>query len=99
MEKSISTTMSSLAQTLKRYFKKPWEITGACAESEYKLAVPSALEYRVECLATTKVQAYVPTSNQETMYDIKYFTRDQRRNWPPIRHTVFRKVNVEKLMK
>ncbi|CAN6587505.1 unnamed protein product [Malus baccata var. baccata] len=99
MAKSVSTAVSSLAQTLKRYFKKPWEITGPCADPEYKLAVPGALEYRVECPATTKVQACVPTSNPETVYDIKYYTRDQRRNRPPIRRTVLKKADVEKMMK
>ncbi|KAG6584404.1 hypothetical protein SDJN03_20336, partial [Cucurbita argyrosperma subsp. sororia] len=90
---------SSFFQTLKRYIKKPWEITGPCADPEYKLAVPSAIEYRVFCPATTKEKAIVPTSNPETVFDIKYYTRDQRRNRPPIRRTILKKPDVEKMMK
>ncbi|KAI5330243.1 hypothetical protein L3X38_029641 [Prunus dulcis] len=99
MAKPVSTATSSIAQTLKRYLKKPWEITGPCADPEYKLAVPGALEYRLECPASTQVKACVPTSNPETVYDIKYYARDQRRNRPPIRRTVLKKADVEKLMK
>lgn len=99
MAKPVSTATSSIVQTLKRYLKKPWEITGPCADPEYKLAVPGALEYRLECPASTQVKACVPTSNPETVYDIKYYARDQRRNRPPIRRTVLKKADVEKLMK
>lgn len=99
MAKPVSTATSSIAQTLKRYLKKPWEITGPCADPEYKLAVPGALEYRLECPASTQVKACVPTSNPETVYDIKYYARDQRRNRPPIRRTVLKKADVEELMK
>lgn len=95
----MAKSASSLVQTLKRYLKKPWEITGPCADPEYRSAVPGALEYRLECPATTKLKAIVPTSNPETVYDIKYYTRDQRRNRPPIRRTVLKKADVEKLMK
>ncbi|PON70552.1 furry [Parasponia andersonii] len=99
MAKAVSSATTSLFQTLRRYLKKPWEITGPCAHPEYRSALPGALEYRVESPATTKLQACVPTSNPETVYDIKYYTRDQRRNRPPIRRTVLRKADVEKLMK
>ncbi|XP_028763571.1 uncharacterized protein LOC114721854 [Neltuma alba] len=96
MSKSAST---SLFQNLKRFFKKPWEITGPCADPEYKSALPGALEYRVFCPATAREKAIVPTSNPETVYDIKYYTRDQRRNRPPIRRTILKKADVEKMMK
>lgn len=86
-------------QTLRRYIKKPWEITGPCADPEYRLAVPKATEYRIEAPATTKLKPIVPTSNPETVFDIKYFSRDQRRNRPPIRRTVLKKADVEKLKK
>ncbi|KAH7528881.1 uncharacterized protein LOC107418925 [Ziziphus jujuba] len=99
MAKAVSSASSSLFQTLKRYIKKPWEITGPCADPEYKSALPGALEYRLTCPASAKVEACVPSSNPETVYDIKYFTRDQRRNRPPIRRTILRKPDVEKLMK
>ncbi|KAL1334215.1 hypothetical protein HN51_063110 [Arachis hypogaea] len=90
---------SSLFQTLKRYIKKPWEITGPCADPEYKSALPGALEYRVFCPATAREKACVPTSLPETVYDIKYYSRDQRRNRPPIRRTVLRKPELEKMKK
>nr|GMD29058.1 Villin-1 like [Ipomoea batatas] len=34
----------------------------------------------------------------ETVYDIKYFSRDQRRNRPPIKRTVLKKANIQKMM-
>uniref|UniRef100_A0A7N0V190 Uncharacterized protein n=1 Tax=Kalanchoe fedtschenkoi TaxID=63787 RepID=A0A7N0V190_KALFE len=92
-----SATAKSLFQTLKGYIKKPWEYTGPCASPEYKLAIPAATEYRIECPASTKIKPIVPTSNPETVYDIKYYSRDQRRNRPPIRRTILRKADVEKL--
>ena len=88
---------SSIFQNLKRYFKKPWEITGPCADPEYKSALPGALDYRVFCPATAKEKACVPTSDPETVFDIKYFSRDQRRNRPPIRRTILKKADLEKL--
>ncbi|TKY55013.1 hypothetical protein E2542_SST19427 [Spatholobus suberectus] len=96
MAKSAS---NSLMQTMKRFIKKPWEITGPSADPEYKSALPLATEYRVFCPATTKENPAVPASLPETVYDIKYFTRDQRRNRPPIRRTVLKKADAEKLMK
>ncbi|KAK9106801.1 hypothetical protein Syun_022812 [Stephania yunnanensis] len=89
----------SLFQSLRRFLKKPWEITGPCADPEYKLAVPSALEYRIFCPATVNQKAIIPTSNPETVFDIKYYTRDQRRNRPPRRVTVLKKPDVERMMK
>ncbi|KAJ7956482.1 Furry [Quillaja saponaria] len=99
MAKPATSAISSLLQNLKRYIKKPWEITGPCADPEYKLAVPDALEYRVFCPATPKELACIPSSNPETVYDIKYYSRDQRRNRPPIRRTILKKADVEKIMK
>ncbi|KAK8499846.1 hypothetical protein V6N12_072549 [Hibiscus sabdariffa] len=90
---------SSIFQSLKQYIKKPWEITGPCASPEYKSAVPKATEYRVRCPATTLQKPIVPTSDPETVFDIKYYTRDQRRNRPPIRRTILKKADVEKMMK
>ncbi|KAK8511360.1 hypothetical protein V6N12_033636 [Hibiscus sabdariffa] len=90
---------SSIFQTLKRYIKKPWEITGPCADPEYRSALPKATEYRVRCPATTLQKPIVPTSDPETVFDIKYYTRDQRRDRPPIRRTILKKADVEKMMK
>ncbi|KAK3225992.1 hypothetical protein Dsin_005854 [Dipteronia sinensis] len=98
MAKAASAATRSVVQTLRRYLKKPWEITGPCADPEYRLAVPLATEYRLECPATTKQKAIIPTSNPETVYDIKYYTRDQRRNRPPIRRSVLKKADVVQMM-
>ncbi|GAB4828670.1 hypothetical protein Ancab_018336, partial [Ancistrocladus abbreviatus] len=94
-----TTVAKSWFQSLRRYLKAPWEITGPCASPEYKSAVPKATEYRVFCPATVPQKAIIPTSNPETVYDIKYFSRDQRRNRPPIRRTVLKTADVEKMMK
>ncbi len=95
----MASAAKSFAQTLRRYIKKPWEITGPCASPEYKGAIPRATEYRPFCPATEPAKAIVPTSDPQTVYDIKYFSRDQRRNRPPIRRTVLKKADVEKMMK
>ncbi|KAK2663386.1 hypothetical protein Ddye_001960 [Dipteronia dyeriana] len=99
MAKAASAATRSVVQTLRRYLKKPWEITGPCADPEYRLAVPLATEYRLECPATTKKKAIVPTSNPETVFDIKYYTRDQRRNRPPKGRSVLKKADVVQMMK
>ncbi|XWS60430.1 hypothetical protein CRYUN_Cryun07bG0035900 [Craigia yunnanensis] len=94
-----SKSIGSIFQSLKRYIKKPWEITGPCADPEYKNALPKATEYRVHCPATTLQKPIVPNSDPETVFDIKYYSRDQRRNRPPIRRTILKKADVEKMMK
>lgn len=89
----------SLFQTLRRYIKKPWEFTGPVAHPEYLPSVPKATEYRIYCPATVPAKAIVPSSLPETVYDIKYFSRDQRRNRPPIKRTVLKKADVERMKK
>ncbi|KAH7660662.1 hypothetical protein IHE45_15G008000 [Dioscorea alata] len=95
---AASGAAKTFIQSLKRFFKKPWEITGPCASPEYRDAIPMALEYRRFCPATAPVKAIIPTSDPETVYDIKYYTRDRRRDRPPVRRTVLRKADVEKMM-
>ncbi|OAY72316.1 uncharacterized protein LOC109709673 [Ananas comosus] len=95
---SSSSAGRSLLQTLKRFLKKPWEITGPCADPEYRSALPPATEYRRFCPATAPAKAIIPTSDPETVFDIKYYTRDRRRNRPPVRRTVLRKADVERIM-
>ncbi|XP_010522563.1 PREDICTED: uncharacterized protein LOC104801135 [Tarenaya hassleriana] len=99
MAKPTAAAASSLMQTLRRFVKKPWEITGPCADPEYRLAVPKATEYRLRCPATTNEKPIVPTSNPETVYNIVYHSRDQRRNRPPIRKYVLKKDDVVQTMK
>ncbi|KAM0951374.1 hypothetical protein DsansV1_C03g0024881 [Dioscorea sansibarensis] len=95
---ATSGVAKTFIQSLKRFFKKPWEITGPCSGPEYRDAIPMALEYRRFCPATAPVKAIIPTSDPETVYDIKYYTRDRRRDRPPVRRTVLRKADVEKMM-
>ncbi|KAL1154971.1 hypothetical protein V6Z11_A09G279900 [Gossypium hirsutum] len=71
-----SKASSSISQTLKRYIKKPWEVTGPCADPEYKNALPKATEYRIRCPATNLQKPIVPTSDPETVFDIKYYAPD-----------------------
>ncbi|CAN1138033.1 hypothetical protein LINPERPRIM_LOCUS23242 [Linum perenne] len=99
MAKPSSAAASSFLQTLRRYIKKPWEITGPCADPEYRTAIPKAVEYRLQCPATTTLQPIIPNSDPETVFDIKYHIRDQRRNRPPIKRTVLKKADVVKMMK
>jgi len=94
-----SNTAKSVFQSLRRYLKAPWKITGPCASPEYLSSLPKATEYRVFCPATVPQKAIVPTANPDTVFDIKYFTRDQRRNRPPIRKKVLKKADVEAMMK
>ncbi|EPS59871.1 hypothetical protein M569_14934 [Genlisea aurea] len=95
----MSSAAKSLIQTLRRFIKKPWEITGPQSGPEYLSSLPKATEYRIFSPATPKEAAIVPTSLPETVYDIKYFSRDQRRNRPPIKRTVLKKADVEKMVK
>ncbi|KAL3629449.1 hypothetical protein CASFOL_026671 [Castilleja foliolosa] len=94
----MASTAKSLIQTLRRYIKKPWEYTGPVSHPEYLHAVPKATEYRIRCPATVNEKAIVPTSLPETVYDIKYFARDQRRNRPPIKRTILKKADVQKMV-
>ncbi|XP_058070473.1 uncharacterized protein LOC131219384 [Magnolia sinica] len=96
---AAASSAKSFFQSLKRYFKKPWEITGPCADPEYRNAVPRALEYRRFCPATQPGVASIPSSDPETVFDIKYYTRDRRRDRPPVRRTILTKAHVEKMMK
>ncbi|KAF9624567.1 hypothetical protein IFM89_011741 [Coptis chinensis] len=96
---TINKAKTFLTQSFKRYFKKPWEITGPQSDPEYRHSVPAATEYRIFCPATTKEAAIIPCSDPETVFDIKYFARDQRRNRPPIRRYILKKEDVEKMMK
>lgn len=61
--------------------KAPWEITGPCSDPEYLDAVPNALEYRAFSPATAPLRARVPQAEPEHVYDIKYYTRDYRKNF------------------
>ncbi|XP_071731014.1 uncharacterized protein [Rutidosis leptorrhynchoides] len=95
----MASKVKSVVQNLRRYIKKPWEITGPCADPEYKSALPLVADYRPFCPATEPAKAIVPTSDPETVFDIKYFPRDQRRNRPPIRRTILKKNDVVQAMK
>ncbi|XP_006338358.1 uncharacterized protein [Solanum tuberosum] len=93
----MASSGKSMIQTLKRFMKKPWEFTGPQTSPEYLGSVPKATEYRIFCPATTQSQAIIPTSDPETVFDINYYSRDQRRNRPPIKRTFLTKADVEKM--
>ncbi|XP_074573173.1 uncharacterized protein LOC141829561 [Curcuma longa] len=94
----MASFVKSALQSMRKYIKKPWEITGPCADPEYRSALPMATEYRPFSPATPPVKVCIPTSEPETVFDIKYYTRDRRRNRPPVRRTVLRKADVERIM-
>ncbi|XP_072956849.1 uncharacterized protein [Typha angustifolia] len=94
----MAASVKSVFQNLRRFFKKPWEITGPCSDPEYRSALPGALEYRRFCPATAPAKAIVPTSDPETVFDIKYYTRDRRRDRPPVRRFILRKPDVQKMI-
>ncbi|XP_008791328.3 uncharacterized protein LOC103708264 [Phoenix dactylifera] len=98
MASSAFSAAKSLFQSFKRFFKKPWEITGPCSDPEYRSALPSALEYRRFSPATPPAEASVPTADPAHVFDIQYYSRDRRRDRPPPRRTVLRKPDVEKMM-
>ncbi|KAF3976028.1 hypothetical protein CMV_000774 [Castanea mollissima] len=62
---------SSIFDTLKRYIKKPWEFTGPQSHPEFRHSILPATQYRVESPASTKLKPWIPTSNPETVFDIK----------------------------
>ncbi|KAH0936666.1 hypothetical protein HID58_004127 [Brassica napus] len=94
MAKSAATATSSLVQNLRRFIKKPWEITGPCAHPEYLESVPKATEYRIRCPATIDEEAIVPTADPENVYNILYHARDQHRNRPQIKRYLLKKDDV-----
>ncbi|XP_031491040.1 uncharacterized protein LOC116258078 [Nymphaea colorata] len=96
---SSKSLIQSAVQTFKRFFRKPWEITGPCSHPEYRNAVPRANEYRRFCPATPNALPVIPTANPENVYDIKYFNRDRRRDLPPKRVTIYRKEDALKQMR
>ncbi|XP_008805145.2 uncharacterized protein LOC103718214 [Phoenix dactylifera] len=95
---STSSATKSLFHSLKRFFKAPWEITGPCSDPEYRTALPKATDYRHFCPATAPGKVSVPTSEPETVFAIGYYPRDRRRDRPPVRRTVLKKADVEKMM-
>ncbi|KAL0450458.1 UNVERIFIED_CONTAM: hypothetical protein Slati_1602200 [Sesamum latifolium] len=61
----MASAAKSLIQTLRRYIKKPWEITGPVADPEYRSAVPKATEYRLFCPATVPLKPSCPLPYQK----------------------------------
>ncbi|KAE9449334.1 hypothetical protein C3L33_18744, partial [Rhododendron williamsianum] len=61
----MASAAKSIIQTLRRYIKKPWEITGPCADPECKPALPKATELstaRVFCPATAPAKRCTTSS-------------------------------------
>ncbi|KAK1268700.1 hypothetical protein QJS04_geneDACA006938 [Acorus gramineus] len=91
----MASASKSVLARLRGLLKKPWEFTGPCSHPEYRDAVPLATEYRRRCPAS-QLPVVVPSSDPETVFDIKYYTRDSRRDRPPRRVTVLTKADVER---
>eukprot|EP00270_Netrium_digitus_P006469 TRINITY_DN1897_c0_g1_i2.p1 TRINITY_DN1897_c0_g1~~TRINITY_DN1897_c0_g1_i2.p1 ORF type:complete len:134 (-),score=20.34 TRINITY_DN1897_c0_g1_i2:139-540(-) len=64
---------------LVKILRAPWTITGPTASPEYLPSLPAATEYRPIAPANSPVEAKIPQSNPENVYDIKYYVRDSRR--------------------
>eukprot|EP01018_Ginkgo_biloba_P035688 Gb_35689 [translate_table: standard] len=79
----------------KGWIKKPWEITGPCADPEYLDSVPNALSYRPFSPATPAIRVYIPQAQPERVFDIKYFPRDTRRNFRDRKSYVLTKAELE----
>ncbi|KAJ7298530.1 hypothetical protein O6H91_Y560300 [Diphasiastrum complanatum] len=60
--------------------KAPWQITGPVSSPEFRDPIPDMLAYRTFSPATPAKRVFVPQSDPEHVYDIKYFVRDTRRD-------------------
>lgn len=76
---NLAKTVASKAQGLFRWLKAPWQITGPLSTQEYKDAIWDASDYRHHAPATAPVRVFVPHAKPERVLDIKYHTRDRRR--------------------
>ncbi|XP_074555615.1 uncharacterized protein LOC141811484 [Curcuma longa] len=94
----VQAAVRSVWRSLRKYVKKPLEITGPYADLECRSALPKATEYRSFCPATAPEKVCIPTSEPETVFDIRYYSRDRLRNRPPVRRTVISKADVERIM-
>eukprot|EP00246_Nothoceros_aenigmaticus_P000049 TRINITY_DN1007_c0_g1_i1.p2 TRINITY_DN1007_c0_g1~~TRINITY_DN1007_c0_g1_i1.p2 ORF type:complete len:129 (-),score=24.14 TRINITY_DN1007_c0_g1_i1:82-468(-) len=76
---NLAKTLVSRAQGLLKWLKAPWQITGPLSTNEYKEAMWDAADFRLHAPATPTVRASVPHADPERVLDIKYHTRDRRR--------------------
>ncbi|KAL0036150.1 hypothetical protein WJX79_006007 [Trebouxia sp. C0005] len=60
-------------------FKAPWEATGVASSAEFRDYLPKAGEYRVHAPGSQPVRPMIPQAREELVYDIKYYSRDTRR--------------------
>lgn len=89
----VPTSISQAKGLIK--LKMPWQITGPCSDPEYENAVPNALDYRPFSPASAPVRVYIPTSEPENVFDIKYFPRDHKRNSKERKRVVLSKSQLE----
>jgi hypothetical protein len=89
----VPTSISEAKGLIK--LKMPWQITGPCSDPEYENAVPNALDYRQFSPASAPVRVYVPSSEPEWVFDIKYFPRDYKRNFKDRKRVVLNKSQLE----
>lgn len=60
-------------------FKAPWELTGVASSAEYRDYLHKATEYRIHAPGSQPVRPMIPQAREELVYDIKYYSRDTRR--------------------
>jgi len=59
--------------------KAPWKITGVASTAEFRDYLPLAGEFRAHAPANPPVRPVVPQAEPEHVFDIRYSTRDTRR--------------------
>ncbi|PSC72489.1 hypothetical protein C2E20_4316 [Micractinium conductrix] len=59
--------------------KAPWRYTGPVSGPEYLSHLPRAVDYRGIAPASQPLRPAVPQSEDDRVYDIKYYVRDHRR--------------------
>lgn len=90
----VPTSISEAKGLIK--LKMPWQITGVCADPDYKPAIYDVLDYRPNYRSpSAPVRAYVPSAEPEHVFDIKYFPRDCRRNFKDRKRVVLSKSQLE----
>lgn len=63
--------------------KAPWKYTGPASSPEYMSHLPKAVDYRRFGPASAPIRPAVPQAEEDKVYNIKYYTRDSRRDVYP----------------
>jgi len=76
-QKALAAVKNVIAKFPK--IKAPWEATGVASGAEYRDYLPLPTQYRIHSPGSQPIKPMVPAANPETVYDIKYYSRDTRR--------------------